>query len=131
VRLSTGIALLSAISLATAGQLLLRAGMDRIGEIALFRSPGDVLTFAGHILSTWQVMLGLVLFGCSAVFWLISLSRLPLSVAYPAVSLSYVLILVFSYIVLGERPSLLVWSGAGLIVIGISLVGIGQQHMNG
>lgn len=125
--LSTALVLLSAISLATTGQLLLRAGMARVGEVALFSSVGDVIAFAGQILSTWQVVLGLGFFGCSAVFWLISLSRLPLSVAYPAVSLSYVLILVFSVLVLGERPGPIVWVGAALIVTGISLIGIGQQ----
>lgn len=118
--------MLTSIGLATMGQLLLKAGMDRVGEITGI-SGGDILPLAGRVLTTWQVLVGLGVFGLSAVFWLVTLSRVPLSTAYPVVSLSYVLILAFSRIVLGERPSLTVWVGALLIMGGISLVGIGQQ----
>lgn len=119
--------LLTAIGLATGGQLLLKAGMDRVGEVtALVRSLG-VGGLLLRVVTTWQVVAGLGLFGLSAVFWLITLSRLPLSIAYPVVSLSYVLILAFSVVVLGERPTPLVWTGVILIMLGISLVGVGRQ----
>ncbi len=111
------------ISLATTGQLLLKTGMDRVGELALT----EVGRLIGQILTTWQLLLGLSAFGASALFWLIGLSRVPLSTAYPIVSLSYVLILTFSWFVLGERPSPIVWIGAFLIMAGVSLIGIGQR----
>lgn len=115
--------LLTSVSLATTGQLLLKTGMDRVGELAL----SQVTSLLGQIFTTWQLVVGLLAFGASAVFWLITLSRVPLSTAYPVVSLSYVLILGLSWLLLGERPSLTVWLGALLIMGGVSLIGIGQQ----
>lgn len=124
--MSTAVFLLTSIGFATAGQLLLRAGMQRVGEIADV-TAADLLPLVGRVLSTWQVPTGLAFFGLSSVFWLVTLSRVELSVAYPVVSLGYVLILVFSYTVLGERPSSLTWVGATLVVVGIATIGLGQR----
>lgn len=120
---SAGI-LFSAVTLATSGQLLLKTGMNRVGTLSL--SDGLWSTFV-NVATTWQVVLGFALFGLSSVFWLAALSRLPLSTAYPVVSLSYVLILFFSVVVLDERPSLIVWSGALLVMAGVALIGLGQR----
>lgn len=122
--LTTVLLLLTSIALATAGQLLLKAGMNEFGgELGL----ADLGRLVRTGLTTWQVLAGLAAFGTSAVFWLLTLSRVPLSTAYPIVSLSYLLILGFSVLVLDERPAPTVWVGAGLIMSGISLIGIGER----
>ncbi len=125
--MSTIIILFASIALATGGQLLLKAGMNRVGTISDIAAAGGLVPLVLRVFTTWQVILGLAVFGLSAVFWLVTLSRVPLSTAYPAVSLSYVLILAFSVIALGERPSVAVWTGALLIMLGITLIGIGQR----
>ncbi|MDP9023405.1 MAG: EamA family transporter [Actinomycetota bacterium] len=125
--MSTLLIAFTAIGLATVGQLLLKAGMVEVGEPVSLVSSVGVGGMLGRVLTTWQVPVGLGVFGLSAVFWLVTLSRLPLSVAYPIVSLSYLLILAFSVIVLGERPTLTVWIGALLIMVGIALIGVGQR----
>lgn len=125
--MSTVFILLMSVGLATAGQLLLKAGMNRVGEITEVAATSGVVALLTKVATTWQVIAGLGVFGLSAVFWLVTLSRVPLSTAYPVVSLSYVLILVFSSVVLGERPSPLIWTGAVLIMFGISLIGLGQR----
>ncbi|MDX1622155.1 MAG: EamA family transporter [Nitriliruptorales bacterium] len=126
VGLDTALILLASIGLATAGQLLLKAGMTDVGIIdgVTFGHLGELIT---SVVGSWKVLLGLAFFGLSAMFWLVTLSRVPLSTAYPVVSLSYVLILGFSTLVLGERPTVPVWVGAVLIMLGISFVGIGQR----
>ncbi len=124
--MSTIVILVASIALATAGQVLLKSGMDRVGEISGV-AMGEVLALVLKVLSTWQVVAGLAAFGVSAILWLVTLSRLPLSVAYPVVALGYVLILAFSVLVLHERPAPLVYVGTALIMVGISLVGIGQR----
>lgn len=124
--LSTWFSLALAITLATAGQLLLKAGMDATGvQVAL--QPQALLELVRTVLGSWRLLLGFALFGASSLFWLTALSRVPLSVAYPVVSLSYVIILGASVVLLGERPSLVTWSGALLVMAGVSLIGIGQQ----
>lgn len=125
--MTTVVILLTSIGLAAAGQLLLKAGMNQVGVVAGIDSFRAVVDVAGEVLGTWQVIAGLGAFGVSAAFWLVALSRVPLSVAYPVASFSYVLILVFSVVILGERPAALVWLGAILVMFGISLIGIGQR----
>lgn len=116
--------LLAAVTFATVGQLLLKAGMTEIGEITGI-GLGDLFGLIRSILTTWQALLGLAMFGASSLFWLVTLSRVPLSTAYPVVSLSYLIILAFSYLVLDERPPALTWGGAALIVTGIVMIGFG------
>lgn len=125
--MTTIIIMLTSIGLATGGQLLLKAGMTRVGEFSQVLETLGVTGLLTRMLTTWEVLAGLAAFGLSAIFWLATLSRVPLSTAYPVVSLSYVLILAFSVVVLGERPTSLVWIGALLIMSGIALVGIGQR----
>jgi len=117
----TLVILFMAIGFATAGQLLLKEGMNQIGEIGIAEIP----TLIKGVVMTWQAILGLGLFGLSSVFWLITLSKLDLSTAYPFVSLSYLIILAFSVWVLNERPPLITWGGAGLIMVGIVMIGMG------
>lgn len=115
--------LLTSIALATTGQLLLKAGMNRVGEVTLREIP----TLLASVFTTWQLLVGLIAFGASSVFWLVALSTVPLSTAYPVVSLSYVALLGASWALLGERPGATVWIGAALIMAGVSLIGIGQR----
>lgn len=61
-------------------------------------------------------------YGASAVLWLWVLSRLPLVVAYPLVSLNFVLVTVGAAWVLREPISWSVLSGLALIVGGLLLV---------
>jgi drug/metabolite transporter (DMT)-like permease len=68
------------------------------------------------------VWLGLVLFGLSAIVWLVVLSRASLSFAYPFASITYVLILVFDHFVLDEPVPALRWFGVAAIALGIFLV---------
>lgn len=63
------------------------------------------------------------MFGISAVFWLIVLSHVPLSVAYPVVGLSYVIIVAFSRLVLHEHVPTLRWLGVVVVAMGIAIVG--------
>ena len=123
---TTWLALALSITLATTGQLLLKAGMEAAGvEVAL--EPRALIGLVGTVLGSWRLLLGFLAFGTSSLFWLTALSRVPLSVAYPVVSLSYVIILGSSVVVLGERPSPMTWSGALLVMTGVALIGLGQR----
>ncbi len=110
------------VMIATGGQLLLRAGMERVGYIGANRVARP-LTLALQVASEPRVVIGLVLFGISAAMWLIVLSRIPLSLAYPFAGLTYVFVTVFSKFVLNEEVPGIRWLGLALIVGGIVLVG--------
>lgn len=120
--LKTAVLAIVGVMVATGGQLLLRAGMERVGYIGANRVAKPV-TLAVQIASEPRVLVGLVLFAISAVMWLVVLSRIPLSLAYPFAGLTYVFVVVFSKFVLNEEVPGIRWLGLALIVSGIILVG--------
>jgi multidrug transporter EmrE-like cation transporter len=68
------------------------------------------------------VLGGLTIFAISAVAWLTTLSRLPLSIAYPFNALGYLAILTASVVVLNERANVWTWVGTSLVVTGLIIV---------
>lgn len=111
------------VMIATGGQLLLRAGMERVGYIGASRI-GKPLTLIWQVATEPRVVFGLLLFGISAAMWLIVLSRIPLSLAYPFAGLTYVFVTIVSRWVLHENVPPLRWFALLLIVGGIVLVGV-------
>ena len=109
--------LLFAVGAAAVGQVMLKHGM----QIASDRAAGrGSLVFAAAT-SPW-VLLGLLVFAVSATAWLATLSRVPLSVAYPFNALGYLGILTASVLVLHERANVWTWVGSLLVVSGLIMV---------
>lgn len=110
------------VCFAVAGQVTLKAAMDRFGPIgeAQLSNPVDTLVRALHLPLLWA---GLVLFGVSAIFWLVVLSRVPLSIAYPLVGVSYILVVLIAKLVLHESVPALRWIGVAIVALGIAVIG--------
>ena len=115
--------LLVSVGFAVAGQLTLKAAMTRIGRIggANMTAAGATIARAAREPALW---VGLVLFGISSLFWLVVLSRVPLSVAYPFVGVSYIAIVALSRAFLGEHVPASRWVGVIVIAVGIGLIGV-------
>jgi multidrug transporter EmrE-like cation transporter len=109
---------LFAVSTAAVGQVMLKHGMQTATSRAS-HSHGSLVISAAT--SPW-VLLGLLVFGVSAVAWLAALSRVPLSVAYPFNALGYLGILTASVVVLHERANIFTWLGSVLVVSGLIIV---------
>ena len=109
---------LSAVTMAATGQLMLKHGM----QLATARAHGSHGSLVIAAATTPWVLLGLVVFAVSAVAWLGALSRVPLNVAYPFNALGYIVILGASVVVLHERANLLTWAGSLLVVAGLVIV---------
>jgi multidrug transporter EmrE-like cation transporter len=110
--------LLFAVVSAATGQVMLKHGMQ-VATARVADSGGSLALRAAT--SPW-VLLGLVVFGVSAIAWLTALSRVPLSVAYPFNALGYLVILIASILVLHERANVLTWLGSLLVVSGLLIV---------
>lgn len=115
--------LLFAVFSSAAGQIMLKHGMQAAANAAE-RSGASIAVRAAT--SPW-VVLGLTVFAVSAVVWMTTLARVPLSIAYPFNALGYLLIVLASATVLHERTSLWTWGGSCLVVIGLVAVMAGQQ----
>jgi drug/metabolite transporter (DMT)-like permease len=110
--------LLFAVALAAVGQLVLKYGMTLAQQHA--HESGRSLAVVAAT-SPW-ILGGLTIFACSAVAWLLTLSRVPLSLAYPFNALGYFVILTASVLVLHERANVWTWLGTFLVSAGLVLV---------
>ena len=110
--------LLFAVASAATGQVMLKHGM----QIASARAADSGGSLALRAATSPWVLLGLVVFGVSAVAWLAALARVPLSVAYPFNALGYIVILTASVVLLHERANVLTWVGSLLVVSGLLIV---------
>ncbi len=117
------VSILISVGLAATAQLTLKHGMTQVtdhGAVPLQLSrPVETFRRIGGNTAVW---VGLGTFVASAAVWLLVLSRVALSFAYPFVSLTYVIIVLFDRLALHEPVSALRWGGVALIVAGILLV---------
>lgn len=115
--------LLPAILFSTTGELFLKRGMTEIGSFD-FASIGTLGPTFIKILSNPNIWVGFIGFMGGSVFWLSVISRVPLSLAYPMLALSYVIVVVESWIFLGEGLHPLRILGSIVVGIGVALVGL-------
>ncbi|OGD52120.1 hypothetical protein A3D86_02670, partial [Candidatus Beckwithbacteria bacterium RIFCSPHIGHO2_02_FULL_49_13] len=108
------------VIVAAIGQLILKSGMNQVGEISLTKT--SVVSEFIKIFLNPLVLLGLFFYFVSALIWLVVLSREKLSFVYPLVAASYVVTVFLSWLVLKETVPPLRWLGLMIIVSGILVV---------
>lgn len=112
------------VSLAALGQLLLKLGMVKVGRVSSLASAPSMILNA---LLNPIVLSGLAVFGISALSWLVVLSRVKLSIAYPMVSLGYVAVVFFSWLIFKESVKPITIMGCLAIAVGVFLISRGMQ----
>ena len=110
--------LLFAILVSAAGQLFLKTGASLIGPISLYQMTNQIL----RIVLIPQLLIGLVLYGLGAVFYILLLTRVDLSVAAPAASLTYIFSFAGGYFLFEEAISSTNLVGLACIICGVILV---------
>jgi drug/metabolite transporter (DMT)-like permease len=120
--------ILVSVTFATAGQFTLKAAMNHVTKHTSDSSAVDTLLSAAREPRLWA---GLTLFGISAVFWLVVLSKVPLSFAYPFVGLSYLVIVLVARLILHEHVPTLRWIGVAIVATGIAIVGLSFRGTTG
>lgn len=111
---------LTGVLLNAAAQLLLKAGVRDIGVIKLSAATifqaGLKLAFEPHILG------GLTCYVISVVVWILALSRVQVSIAYPMLSLGYVVTAFIAWAFMGETVNVMRMTGIAVIIVGVFLV---------
>jgi multidrug transporter EmrE-like cation transporter len=122
--------LVVSVAFAIAGQVTLKSAMNNIGRIGTseVRAVGATVSRAAREPKLW---VGLTLFGVSSIFWMVVLSRVPLSVAYPFVGISYVVIVLLSRFLLHEHVPVLRWVGVLVVATGIAIIGFSFRRLSG
>ncbi len=111
------------VLLTVMGQILLKHGASTVGRIDSFRELLPKLT---QVCLNPYVIGGISIYGFTTLVWLVILSRIKLSIAYPMLSLGYVLAIPFSWLFFKESIPKVRIIGAIIICIGVYLVAQGE-----
>lgn len=112
--------LMTGVLLNAGAQLLLKAGTNSVG---VFAFSSENLVPVGWKLATEPHIIGGV--GCyviSVIVWIIALSRVEVSIAYPMLSIGYVVNALAAWYLFGEAVTLMRLAGIGIIIIGVYVV---------
>jgi multidrug transporter EmrE-like cation transporter len=112
--------LLTGVLLNAGAQLLLKAGTNALGVISLTRDNWWAMLW--RMATEGHFVAGVACYMLSLLVWIMGLSRVPVSVAYPMLSLGYVINAVAAYYLFGESVTVTRWLGIGFIVLGVWLV---------
>jgi len=115
------ILILTGVMLNAAAQMLLKIGMGRIGHFDL--TIANALPVGLQAATSLPIIGGLLCYVISIVVWMVVLSRVEVSMAYPMVSLGYVVTALAAYFWLGEQLGPMRLAGIAVILIGVWMVG--------
>ena len=112
--------ILLGVLLNAAAQLLLKAGMNQIGHFEF--SLSNLLPISLKVMVNAPIILGLFAYVVSVAVWLLVLSRVQVSFAYPMLSIGYIVSAIAAYYLLGEDISILRMTGIVIIMAGVFMV---------
>ncbi len=118
--LTTFLFLLTGVLLNAGAQLLLKAGVKPLGALSIEMST--ILSTAARVLTQWPILAGLACYVISVGVWLVALSRVEVSMAYPMLSLGYVVNAFAAYWLFGEALGPARCAGIAIILVGVYVV---------
>ncbi len=111
---------LTGVLLNASAQLLIKAGADSAGEFSF--TAGHILRAGLHFATQWQILAGLCCYAVSVVVWILALTRVQVSLAYPMLSLGYVVTAFAAWWLFGESLNPQKLLGIAIIIAGVVLL---------
>jgi multidrug transporter EmrE-like cation transporter len=112
--------ILTGVALNAGAQLLLKAGARALGYGPLQLS--NAAAMLERALMNGPILAGLACYVVSVGFWILALTRVDVSVAYPMLSIGYVVNAVAAAALFSEQLSAQRLTGIGVIVVGCWLI---------
>ena len=112
--------ILTGVMLNAVAQLLLKAGARTLTGLPVSFADAGVL--ASRVIQSGPILGGLACYVVSVAVWILALSRVPVSVAYPMLSVGYVVNAIAAWLLFAEALSTQRLAGIGVIVLGCWLV---------
>lgn len=106
------------VVLTAAAQLFLKAGADRLPPLPSSFSAA-ALGFAMRFAGEPHLLAGVACYFVSMAVWIVALTRMEVSVAYPMLSLGYVLNAVAAHFIFGEALGIQRLLGIAIIILGV------------
>lgn len=108
------------VLLNAAAQLLLKAGTNSVGTFAF--SLENALPVGWKLATEPHIVGGLACYVVSVIVWIMALSRVEVSIAYPMLSVGYVVNAIAAWYLFGEAVTPTRLAGIGIIVLGVYVV---------
>jgi len=112
--------LMTGVLLNAAAQLLLKAGTNVVGQFEF--SAQNILPVGMKLALEPHIAGGLACYVVSVAVWIVGLSRVPVSIAYPMLSVGYVVNAVAAWYLFGESLTAQKLIGIAFIIAGVFLV---------
>lgn len=112
--------ILLGVLLNAGAQLLLKAGVRRVGHFDF--SAANVWPIGWSLATNGPIIGGLACYVISVVVWIMALSRVEVSVAYPMLSIGYIVNAALAWWLFGEAVGPQRLLGIGVIIVGVILV---------
>ena len=108
------------VLLNAASQLLLKAGTNTIGHFEF--SAENIMPIGWKLATEWHIVMALTFYAISVVIWILALSRVQVSIAYPMISLGYVVGAVAAWWFFNEALNPTKMIGIGVIILGVVII---------
>lgn len=120
MNIATFLFIIAGVLLNAVAQLLLKAGARNVGEIHL--TLDNLFSVGWKVATQLPIIGGLTCYVLSVVVWIIALSRVDVSVAYPMLSLGYVVAAAGAWYMFGEVMSMQRMLAIGIILVGVAVL---------
>jgi multidrug transporter EmrE-like cation transporter len=108
------------VMLNAAAQILMKAGTNAVGHFDF--STENILPIGIKLATEWHIITALFCYALSVIVWILALSRVPVSIAFPMLSMAYIVNAVAAWYLLGEDFSLTKAVGIGVIILGVIII---------
>jgi multidrug transporter EmrE-like cation transporter len=112
--------ILAGVLLNAAAQLLLKAGTNAVGKFEF--AAANAVPVGLKLALEPRILGGIGCYVISVVVWILALSRVEVSIAYPMLSIGYVVNAVAAYYLFGEAVTATRLVGIGIIILGVFIV---------
>jgi multidrug transporter EmrE-like cation transporter len=112
--------ILTGVLLNAAAQLLLKAGTNAVGHFEF--TAANIVPVGTKLALNPAILGGMTCYVVSLVVWIMGLSRVEVSVAYPMLSIGYLINALAAWYLFGESLGAMRLTGIGFIIVGVFLV---------
>ena len=108
------------VMLNAAAQILMKTGTNAVGYFEF--SMENILPIGLKLATEWHIVGALFCYALSVVVWILALSRVPVSIAFPMLSMAYVVNAVAAWYLLDEAFNPTKMVGIGVIILGVVII---------
>ncbi|MDO8413088.1 MAG: EamA family transporter [Gallionellaceae bacterium] len=108
------------VMLNAAAQILMKAGTNSIGYFEF--SSANILPIGWKLATEPHIVGALFCYALSVVIWILALSRVPVSIAFPLLSMAYIVNAIAAWYLLNETLNPAKMLGIGVIILGVIII---------